>query len=156
MPPPLLLGNKVLKPNFQSIILQTDNDCSLLSLILAKLRFLDISCENIFAFSIVTALTAFPFSIKKRAKMSVFLCENRKNFQTPGCTPLCQILRAPLLRAPPDLKKFLRTPLTTELDHSLTSLPSKWNAKGSTAPPTPSSPVPAPLSVYHTKMGESC
>ena len=51
-PPPLWPCNKVLKPNFQSVISQTNNDCSLLSLILAKLLFLDISCENIFALSI--------------------------------------------------------------------------------------------------------
>ena len=38
--------------------------CSLLSLTLAKLLLLDISCENIFALSIVTALTAHLFSIK--------------------------------------------------------------------------------------------
>ena len=69
---PLCSCNKVLKPNFQSIISQTNNDCSLLSLILAELLLLDISCENIFALSIVTALTACPFSTKKRAKMSVF------------------------------------------------------------------------------------
>ena len=71
--------NNVLKPNFQSIIFQTNNGCSLLSLILAKLLLLDISCENIFALFVVTALTARPFSMKKCAKMSVFLYENRKN-----------------------------------------------------------------------------
>ena len=62
--PPLWPCNKVLKPNFQSIISQTNNGCSLLSLILAKLLLLDIRCENIFALSVVTALTAHPFSIK--------------------------------------------------------------------------------------------
>ena len=70
--PPLWPCNKVLKPNFQSIISQTNNDCSLLPLILTKLLLLDISCENIFALSIVTALTACPFSTKMCAKMSVF------------------------------------------------------------------------------------
>ena len=64
-PTPLWPCNKVLKPNFQSIISQTNNGCSLLSLILAKLLLLDISFENIFALSAVTALTARPFSIKK-------------------------------------------------------------------------------------------
>ena len=44
--------NKVLKPNFQSIISQNNNDCSLLSLILAKLLLLDRSCENIFALAV--------------------------------------------------------------------------------------------------------
>ena len=39
--------------------------CSLLSLTLAKLLLLGMSCENIFALSIVTPLTAHPFSIKK-------------------------------------------------------------------------------------------
>ena len=69
---PLGLYNKVLKPNFQSIISQTDNGCSLFSLILAMLLLLDISYENIFVLSRVTALTACPFSLKKCAKMSVF------------------------------------------------------------------------------------
>ena len=59
MPRPLPLWpcNKVLKPNFQSIISQTYNECSLLSLILTKLLLLDIpvSCENIFALSTVTS-----------------------------------------------------------------------------------------------------
>ena len=39
----------------QSIISQTNNDCSLLSLILAKLLLLDINSKNVFALSIVTA-----------------------------------------------------------------------------------------------------
>ena len=56
--------NKVLKPIFQFIISQTNNGCSLLSLILAKPLLLDTSCEKIFALSLVTALTACPFSIK--------------------------------------------------------------------------------------------
>ena len=45
------------------------------------------SCENIYALSIMTALTACLFSIKKKksAKMSVFLCENRKNELAAGC-----------------------------------------------------------------------
>ena len=68
---PLWPYNMMQKPNFQSIISQTNNDCSLLSLILAKLQLLDISCENIYALSTVIALTACPFSIKKCAKMSV-------------------------------------------------------------------------------------
>ena len=63
--PPLCPCNKVLKPNFQPIISQTNNGCSLLSFILAKLLLLDISCQNIFALSVVPALTARPFSIKK-------------------------------------------------------------------------------------------
>ena len=71
--PPLWPCNKVLKPDFQSIISQTNNGCSLLSLILAKLLLLDISCENTFALSIVTALTARPFSMKKCARRSVFM-----------------------------------------------------------------------------------
>ena len=71
-PPPFWPCNKVLKPNFQSIISQTNNGCSLFSLILAKLLLLDISCNNILAMSIVTALTARPFPIKQRARMSVF------------------------------------------------------------------------------------
>ena len=55
--PPLWPCNKVLKPNFQSVIYQTNNGCSLLSHILAKLLLLHISCENIFALSVVIALT---------------------------------------------------------------------------------------------------
>ena len=66
-----LLPPLALKLNFQSIISQTNNGCSLLSLILTKLLFLDITCENIYALSVENALTAHSFSIKKRAKMSV-------------------------------------------------------------------------------------
>ena len=77
-PPPLWPCNKVLKPNFQAIISQTNNDCSLLSLILAKLLLLDISYENIFALSIVTALTTCSFSTKKCSKMSVFYVKTAK------------------------------------------------------------------------------
>ena len=73
MPLPVWPCNKVLKPNFQSIIFQIKNGCSLLSFILAKLLLLDISCENIFALSIVTALTVCPFSINQFAKMSFFM-----------------------------------------------------------------------------------
>ena len=39
----------------QSIISHTNNGCSLLSLILAKLLLLDINSKNVFALSIVTA-----------------------------------------------------------------------------------------------------
>ena len=70
MPPPWPC-NKVLKPKFQFIISYVNNGCSLLLLILAKPQLLDISCGNIFAVSIVTALNACLFSIKKCAKMSV-------------------------------------------------------------------------------------
>ena len=69
---PLWLCNKVLKPNFQSIISQTNNGCGLLSLILVKLLLLDVSGENIFALFLVTALTACPFSIKKSVLKRVF------------------------------------------------------------------------------------
>ena len=72
MPPFLWPCNKVLKLNFQSVFSQTNDGCSLLSLILAKLLLLDFNCENIFALFIVTALTTCPFSIKRCAKMSVF------------------------------------------------------------------------------------
>ena len=75
--PPLWPCNKVLKPNFQSIISQANNDCSLL-LIVAKLLLLDISCENICALSFVTALTACRFSIKKCAKLIVFYLKTAK------------------------------------------------------------------------------
>ena len=77
-PPPFWPCNKALKPNFQSIIVQTNNGHSLLSLILAKHLLLDISCENIFALPVVTALTACPFSIKKCAKISVFYMKTEK------------------------------------------------------------------------------
>ena len=73
VPPPFFWpSNKVLKPNFQSIISQTNNGCSFFSLILAKLLLLDISCNNILALSVMTAHSARPFPIKKRARMSVF------------------------------------------------------------------------------------
>ena len=39
----------------QSIVSQTNNGCSLLSLILAKLLLLDINSENVFALCIMTA-----------------------------------------------------------------------------------------------------
>ena len=66
--------NKVLKPNFQFIISQANNGCSLLLHILVKPQLLDISCGNIFAVSIVTALTACPFSIKKIKNFSIKKC----------------------------------------------------------------------------------
>ena len=114
MPPPWIC-NKVLKRNFQFIISQANNGCSLLLHILAKPQLLDISCGNIFAVSIVTAFTACPFSIKKCAKMSVLYVKIVKNrwrlgamsphplgFQRLGVSPpgrrwcppppLCQIL----------------------------------------------------------------
>ena len=52
--PPLWRCSKVLKPNFQSIISQTNKGCSFLSLILAKLLLLDTNSKNVFALSIVT------------------------------------------------------------------------------------------------------
>ena len=94
MPSPLWPCNKVLKPNFQSTISQTNNGCSLFSLILAKLLLSDINCENVFALSVVTALTACSFSMKKCAKMSFFYMKTVKFVggwgfypQTPGCDP---------------------------------------------------------------------
>ena len=45
----------MLQPNFQSIISKTNNGCSLLLHILAKLLPSDINSENVFALSIVTA-----------------------------------------------------------------------------------------------------
>ena len=65
-------------PVIRPIISQTNNGCSLLLLIFAKLLLLDVSCENIFALCIVTALTACPFSIKKCATMSVFYVQTLK------------------------------------------------------------------------------
>ena len=76
--PSLWPCNKVLKPNFQSIISQTTNGCSLLSLILAKLLLLDVNCKNIFALSIVTALTARPFSIKNVLERSFYYVKTAK------------------------------------------------------------------------------
>ena len=84
-----LIRNKVLQPNFQSIIAQPNNGCGMLLLILAKLLDLDTSCENTFALSIVTALTACPLSIKMCAKTSVFYVKTVK---------ICWRLRA----TPPD------------------------------------------------------
>ena len=79
--------NKVLKPNFQFIISQANNGCSLLLLILAKPQLLDINCGNIFAVSIVTALTACPFSTKKCTKMSVLYRKIVKIRWRLGATP---------------------------------------------------------------------
>ena len=116
---PLWPCNKVLKPNFQSIISQTNNDCSLFSLILAKLLLLDISCENIFALSIVTALSACPFSTKKCAKMSVYFYVKTLNVRwwlgaSPPDPRLCPLLCQILVARPP-LRKFLRTPLAATI-----------------------------------------
>ena len=44
--PPFWPYVKVLKPNFQSIVSQTNNACSLLLLISAKLLLLDISAKT--------------------------------------------------------------------------------------------------------------
>ena len=105
-PLPLWPCNKVLKPNFQCIISQIIFGCSRLSFIFAKLLLLDIRCENLFALSIVTALTACLFSKQKCAKMSVFYVKTVKIRWRLGVLPpdprlwipLCQILgaRAPL------------------------------------------------------------
>ena len=57
--------NMVLKPKFPSIISRTNNGCSLLLLMLGKFLLLDINSENIFALSLVTALTACSFFDKK-------------------------------------------------------------------------------------------
>ena len=72
MASPIWLCNNGLKPNFQPIISQTNNGCNRLSLILAKLLLLDISCKIFFALPIVTALTACLFLVKKCVKISVF------------------------------------------------------------------------------------
>ena len=79
--------NKVLKSNFQFIISQANNGCSLLLFILAKPQLLGISCGNIFAVSIVTVLIACPFSIKKCAKMSVLYVKIVKIRWRLGVTP---------------------------------------------------------------------
>ena len=76
MASPVWLCNKVLKPNFQSIISQTNNGCSLLSLISAKYLLLGISSQNIFTLSIVTALAACLgpfFFIYKNLFLALFL-----------------------------------------------------------------------------------
>ena len=86
----------MLKPNFQSITSRTYNGSSLLSFILAKSLLLDISCEKIFALSILIALTACLFSVKKCVKMSIFFYVKavtiiwRLGFysHTPGCGSL--------------------------------------------------------------------
>ena len=55
------------------MISQTNNGCSFLFPYFSQASTLNISCKNIFALSIVTALTACPFLIKKCAKIRVFL-----------------------------------------------------------------------------------
>ena len=72
MAPLLWSCNKVLKPNFQFVISQNNNGCSLLSHILAKILLLGISCENVFALSIMPALTACPFAMKSVLKGFLF------------------------------------------------------------------------------------
>ena len=104
---PLWPCNKVLKPNFQSIISQTSNDCSLLLLILAKLLLLDISCENIFALSTVTALTACSFSTKKCAEISVFYVKTSKIRWRLGATPLDPLSLRRLGASPPNSRLCL-------------------------------------------------
>ena len=49
---------KLLKPNCQSVVTETNKACSLLSFILAQLLLLDMDYKNIFAFFKVSALTA--------------------------------------------------------------------------------------------------
>ena len=73
---------------------QVNIGCSPLSLILL---LLDKSCD-IFALSIVIALSAWSFSIQKTAKMSVFLCQNCKNLLAD-----LQCLRR-LVASPPDYR----------------------------------------------------
>ena len=98
----------MLIPNFQSIISRTNNRCSLLSFIFAKLLLLGVRCQNIFALSILIALIACPFSVKKCVKMSIFFYVKAVKIcwllgfhsHTPGFGPLfCQILGAPLVKA---------------------------------------------------------
>ena len=69
MVPPLWPCNKMLKPNFQSIISQTDNGCSLFSLVLAKVLLLDIKLRKYFC---IIRSDCMPLFDKKCAKMSVF------------------------------------------------------------------------------------
>ena len=69
---PLWPCNKALKPNFQSMIFQTNNGCSLLSLILAKPLRLDIKLRKYFCIVYGDCTHCMPFSDKKSAKMSVF------------------------------------------------------------------------------------
>ena len=61
--------------NMNFSLSQVNIDCCPLLFILL---LLDKSCD-IFALSIVIALSAWSFSIQKTAKMSVFLCQNCKN-----------------------------------------------------------------------------
>ena len=110
MPSPLWSCNKVLKPHFQSIFSQTNNGCSLFSLILPKLLLLDISCENIFALCIVTALTACVFSIKKCAKMSIFTQKPQKLVGGWGLHPQFPLSFRGLGAMPPDPRLFLPVP----------------------------------------------
>ena len=110
MPPPWLC-NKVLKPNFQLTISQANNGCSLLLLILAKPQLLDISCGNIFAASIVTALTACSFSIKKCAKMRVLYVKIVKIRWRLGATPLDPLGLQRLGVSPPGPRWYPPPPL---------------------------------------------
>ena len=69
---PLWPCNKALKPNFQSMISQTNNGCSLLSLILAKPQRLDIMLRKYFCIVHGDCINCMSFFDKKCAKMRVF------------------------------------------------------------------------------------
>ena len=78
MPPIVWPCNKRLKPNYQSVISQTNYGCNLLSQILTKLLLLDIGYENVFALSIVTCNQSIPFFGKKCVKKIVFYAKTVK------------------------------------------------------------------------------
>ena len=109
--PPSWPCNKVLKLNFQFIISQANNGCSLLLHILSKPQLLDISCGNIFAVSIVTARTACPFSIKKCAKMNVLYVKIIKIRWRLGATTPDPLGLQRLGISPPDLRWWPPPPL---------------------------------------------
>ena len=103
--------------NMNFTLSQVNIDCSLFSLILL---LLDRSCD-IFALSIVIALSAWSFSIQKSAKMSVFLCQNCKNLladlqclQKLGASPPDPLL-LPLPPPPPLLNCQFSSPMYREL-----------------------------------------
>ena len=97
--PSLWPRNKVLKPNFQSIIFQTNNGCSLFHLpCISQASAFRHKLRKYFCIVHNDCITAHPFLIKKCAKMSV-LCENRKNLLAAGGY-------APRPRWPPGARVF--------------------------------------------------
>ena len=76
---PLWPCNKMLNPNFQSIIFQTNNGCSLFHLqYFSQASAFRNKLRKYFCVVHSDCITACPFSIKKCAKMSIFYVKTVK------------------------------------------------------------------------------